>query len=407
MRRLTSMSDSCARERWCETRESDETDDSTTRAQESNARRSASLHDGQELLKRIRQKYAADERPYHAFLQALIKFRNKQFSAEEVVQKCAILFYDQPEVLEGEDGLATFVPKTCHPPKRSSWFDWSPAVHHRFGSDNFRLFVRTLLLCEYKSRMNPPEPKMRRWRLTDGDSSESDSDDYSSSEESETESSQQVEKEPGTLRPDQIPSRWVGEEKDRVMSAFERMTLTLEPKDEEYCWADTKAAREAKENKEEIEIRGKRGRTEERDYSSTPRESPSPPPSFNKRRASARIIAKVNRGIVYNRFRSLSSPDGLARGRMRMTRSMSTVSNDLPAKPKNKLILNRDSNKMSPNCAERIGLHSLPADVLQRVIAHYSVQEGKAELNQIRESLIKSLRKNLPPLARQSTRRLF
>ena len=35
--------------------------------------------------------------------------------------------------------------------------------------------------------------------------------------------------------------------------------------------------------------------------SSTPRESPSPPPSFNKRRASARIIAKVNRGIVYNR----------------------------------------------------------------------------------------------------------
>ena len=102
------------------------------------------------------------------------------------MQKCAILFYDQPEVLEGEDGLATFVPKTCHPPKRSSWFDWSPAVHHRFGSDNFRLFVRTLLLCEYKSRMNPPEPKMRRWRLTDGDSSESDSDDYSSSEESET-----------------------------------------------------------------------------------------------------------------------------------------------------------------------------------------------------------------------------
>ena len=50
------------------------------------------------------------------------------------------------------------------------------------------------------------------------------------------------------------------------MSAFERMTLTLEPKDEEYCWADTKAAREAKKNKEEIEIRGKRGRTEERDY---------------------------------------------------------------------------------------------------------------------------------------------
>ena len=44
---------------------------------------------------------------------------------------------------------------------------------------------------------------------------------------------------------------------------------------------------------------------------------------------------------------------------------------------------------MSPNCAERIGLHSLPADVLRRVIAHYSVQEGKAELNQIREIVTK------------------
>ena len=32
MRPLTSTSDSCARERWCETRESDETDDSTLRA---------------------------------------------------------------------------------------------------------------------------------------------------------------------------------------------------------------------------------------------------------------------------------------------------------------------------------------------------------------------------------------
>jgi len=32
MRPLTSTSDSCARERWCETRESDETDDSTPRA---------------------------------------------------------------------------------------------------------------------------------------------------------------------------------------------------------------------------------------------------------------------------------------------------------------------------------------------------------------------------------------
>jgi len=362
--------------------------------QETDENRSATLLSGQDLLKRIRAQYASDDRPYQAFLQTLIKFRNKQFSAEEVVQKCAILFYDNPHLLEGENGLATFVPKTCKPPRRSSWFEWSPAVHHRFSSESFRLFVRTLLLCEYKSRLTPPEPKMRRWRLTDGDSSESDSDDYTSSDESESESSTVIEKESGTLRPDQIPDRWVGKIHDRTLSAFERLTLELKPKDEEYCWADTKAAREAKESKDAIELRGKRGRGEERDFTTTPRDSPSPPPSFNKRRASARIVAKVNRGIVYNRYRSLASPDGLSRGRMRMTRSMSTVDDTLPAKPDRKFLINRDEGKMSPLCAERIGLHSLPAVALEKIIACYSAQEGVAELNQIRESLIKSLIKN-------------
>ena len=362
--------------------------------QETDENRSATLLSGQDLLKRIRAQYASDDRPYQAFLQTLIKFRNKQFSAEEVVQKCAILFYDNPHLLEGENGLATFVPKTCKPPTRSSWFEWSPAVHHRFSSESFRLFVRTLLLCEYKSRLTPPEPKMRRWRLTDGDSSESDSDDYTSSDESESESSTVIEKESGTLRPDQIPDRWVGKIHDRTLSAFERLTLELKPKDEEYCWADTKAAREAKESKDAIELRGKRGRGEERDFTTTPRDSPSPPPSFNKRRASARIVAKVNRGIVYNRYRSLASPDGLSRGRMRMTRSMSTVDDTLPAKPDRKFLINRDEGKMSPLCAERIGLHSLPAVALEKIIACYSAQEGVAELNQIRESLIKSLIKN-------------
>lgn len=351
------------------------------------------MNTGYALLRRIRSAYADDDKPYQAFLQTLIKFRNKQFSAEEVVQKCALLFYDKPHLLEGEDGLETFVPKTCKPPKPSSWFSWSPAVHHRFGSESFRLFVRTLLMCEFKSRVNPPEPKMRRWRLTEGDSSESDSDDYSSSEESETESSALPEKEPGTLRADQIPDRWTGKPEERVLSAFEKLTLELKPMDDEYCWSDTKAAREAKANKDEIESRGKRGRAEERDYSNTPRESPSPPPSFQKRRASARIVAKVNRGIVYNRYRSLNSPDGMGRGRMRMTRSMSTVDNDRPEKPGRKLEFKRDPSKMSQFCAERVGLHSLPANVVEKIIAHYAVQEGVAELNQIRESLVKSLAK--------------
>ena len=351
----------------------------------------ANLNGGYALLHRIRSSYLGDERPYQAFLQTLIKFRNKQFSAEEVVHKFSLLFYDRPYLLEGKDGLESFVPKTCKPPKRSTWFDWKPSVHHRFSSESFRLFVRTLLMCEYKSRFNPPEPKMRRWRLSDeGDSSDSDSDDSSESD-SETESSTVVEKESGTLRADQIPDCWTGAKADRVLSAFEKMSLELKPKDEEYCWADTKIKRESKVVKEEVESRGKRGRGEERDYTNTPRESPSPPPSFNKRRASARITAKVNRGIIYNRYRSLQSPDGAHGGRMRMTRSMSTVDDELPPKQGKVLVLIRDATKMSPLCSERIGLHSLPANCIEKIIAHFAVQEGNAELNVIRETLMKSL----------------
>jgi len=351
----------------------------------------ANLNGGYALLHRIRSSYAGDERPYQAFLQTLIKFRNKQFSAEEVVHKFALLFYDKPYLLEGKDGLESFVPKTCKPPRRSTWFDWKPSVHHRFSSESFRLFVRTLLMCEFKSRYNPPEPKTRRWRLSDeGDSSESDSDDTTDSD-SETESSTVVEKESGTLRADQIPDCWTGSKADRVLSAFEKLALESKPMDEEYCWADTKVKRESKIVKEEVESRGKRGRGEERDYTNTPRESPSPPPSFNKRRASARITAKVNRGIIYNRYRSLQSPDGALGGRMRMTRSMSTVDDELPPKLGKKLVLHRDAAKMSPLCSERIGLHSLPANCIEKIIAHFAVQEGIAELNVIRETLMKSL----------------
>ena len=39
---------------------------------------------GYNLLKRIRKVYAADERPYHAFLAILIRFRNADFTTEQV-----------------------------------------------------------------------------------------------------------------------------------------------------------------------------------------------------------------------------------------------------------------------------------------------------------------------------------
>ena len=39
---------------------------------------------GYNLLKRIRRVYAHDERPYHAFLAILIRFRNAEFTTEQV-----------------------------------------------------------------------------------------------------------------------------------------------------------------------------------------------------------------------------------------------------------------------------------------------------------------------------------
>lgn len=77
-----------------------------------------------------------------------------------------------------------------------------------------------------------------------------------------------------------------------------------------------------------------------------------------------------------------------------MTRSMGTVDNDLPAKKNVNLTISRDESKMSPLCAERVGLHSLPANVIELIILKYATQEGDAELNQIREFLVKSLTKS-------------
>lgn len=39
---------------------------------------------GYNLLKRIRKVYSHDERPYHAFLAILIRFRNADFTTEQV-----------------------------------------------------------------------------------------------------------------------------------------------------------------------------------------------------------------------------------------------------------------------------------------------------------------------------------
>ena len=71
------------------------------------------------------------------------------------MQKCAILFYDQPEVLEGEDGLATFVPKTCHSPKRSSWFDWSLRGAPSFRERQFPIIRAHIVIMRVQESNEP------------------------------------------------------------------------------------------------------------------------------------------------------------------------------------------------------------------------------------------------------------
>ena len=83
----------------------------------------------------------------------------------QVIKNVATLFYDQPDLLHGKDGLEFFVPKTCKPPQPSQWFQWTVKTHNRFGRVSFRVAVRMLLLCEKRSRSQPPDLTKRKVRL--------------------------------------------------------------------------------------------------------------------------------------------------------------------------------------------------------------------------------------------------
>ena len=74
----------------------------------------------------------------------------------QVIKNVSTLFYDQPDLLHGRDGLEFFVPKNTSPPQPSQWFSWTPQTHNRFGRTSFRVAVRMLLLCEKRSRNQPP-----------------------------------------------------------------------------------------------------------------------------------------------------------------------------------------------------------------------------------------------------------
>jgi len=76
------------------------------------------INGGYNLLKRIREIYSKDERPYKALLTMLIKFRNQEMTTDEVVKNIGALFFDHPELFTGPDSLEFFISKNTTKPKR-------------------------------------------------------------------------------------------------------------------------------------------------------------------------------------------------------------------------------------------------------------------------------------------------
>ena len=366
------------------------------------------INGGYNLLKRIREIYSKDERPYKALLTMLIKFRNQETTTEEVVKNIGALFFDHPELFTGPNSLEFFISKNTTKPKKCQWFDWAPSKHFAYQSPAFRLIVQTFLLCEMRHRRKPPD--LRQIRL-DGHQMDSSDEDYDSDEEesSDTEEDEKKEKESGTLRDDQIPERWDEKSGPRILSRFEKLTLEQKPQDEEYCWLDTKAVREKKAKEAEMRKENKRGREAERlsREAGLPEDSDrelSPPPPEEKTRKSKRIVEKIQKGIIYDKYKHLHSPI-MSPGRRRNNGRMSllgggggihgcSVPNDIVPKKNVKLHLSRDLETQTKEQKERPGLHSLPLSCVELILKHYAKIEGTEELTAIRNKLIKNLEKN-------------
>lgn len=380
---------------------------------------------GYNLLKRIRAVYKHDERPYHAFLAILIRFRNADFTTEQVIKNVSTLFYDEPDLLKGKDGLEFFVPKNANPPKPSIWFDWSPQAHGRYGRTSFRVAVRMLLLCEKRSRTQPPDLSKKRVRvlggLGDGKGGDGSSDEYSTSgSDSDTDSDEKGSKkkdgprdpEEGAVDPSKIPPIWDGVFV-RALSEFEKMTLDIKPMDDKECWEDALTQKE--ENKQNLEVLG-RGKRPKPDSDSPPESPPPPNGAAPRSRKSARIIAKVNRGATYTSYKHLMSgrgsgdtkenTSGRGRGkRMSLTgggrggtltggvAAMSTLNETAPLCPDAKIVFERNPKEMSLLAPDRPGLHQLPVLAMERILFFLAQAEGKDELKAQREALMKSLGK--------------
>lgn len=324
-----------------------------------------------------------------------------------MIKNVSTLFFDEPELLHGNDGLEFFVPKNCASPKPSPWFEWTPQTHNRFGRTSFRVAVRMLLLCEKRSRSQPPDLTKKKVRF-DGDSNGGSSEESSGEEESSDaeDEDDDAPKERGHVDPEKLPPIW-DQRTPRVFSEFEKMTLNITPMTDDQCWEDSVAQKEEKERNADAAARGKRSKPD----TDSPPDSPPPPPGAAPRsRKSARIIAKVNRGATYTSYKHLSSGRGMGigrggdggkgkPGRMSLTKGVAkgvaalcTLSPDLPPMEGVELKLVRDSKEMS--LIHRAGLHQLPPNCMERIIFYMAHAEGKEELKAQREALMKSLGKH-------------
>ena len=368
------------------------------------------INGGYNLLKRIREIYSEDERPYRALLTMLIKFRNQETTTDEVVKNIGALFFDHPELFTGPDSLEFFISKNAAKPKKCQWFDWAPNKHHAYQSPAFKLIVQTFLLCEMRHRRKPPD--LRNLRL-DGHQMDSSDEEYDSqADEDESDTEVEKEKESGTLRDDQIPECWVEEKaggRERVLSRFEKLTLEQKPQGEEFCWEDARAVREKKAKEAELRKEQKRGREAERlqREAGLPEDSDrelSPPPPEGKARKSKRIVEKIQKGIIYDKYKHLHSPI-MSPGRRNRNGRMSllgggggiygcSVPNDITIKKGIVLQANRNFETMTQEQKDKPGLHSLPPNCLELILKHYAKIEGTEELTAIRNKIIKNLEKN-------------
>ena len=130
----------------------------------------------------------------------------------------------------------------------------------------------------------------------------------------------------------------------------------------------------------------------------------SPPPPEGKTRKSKRIVEKIQKGIIYDKYKHLHSPI-MSPGRRRNNGRMSllgggggihgcSVPNDIVPKKNVKLHLSRDLETQTKEQKERPGLHSLPLSCVELILKHYAKIEGTEELTAIRNKLIKNLEKN-------------